>query len=122
MDTNSEAQLKLDPEVMVNKDEKQETTSLDKKYGVSLFQDKDTNYSLYQYDGVNKQIYNDEAGYKLDIATNQFASLYTEPAVYSVDTSMSTADYTKVLYIILIAQVLIVGYFVRKIVKVRGKL
>lgn len=122
MDTNSEVQLELDPEVMVNKDEKQETTSLDKKYGVSLFQDKDTNYSLYQYDGVNKQIYNDETGYKLDIATNQFANLYTEPAVYSVDTSMSTVDYTKALYIILIAQVIIVGYFVRKIVKVRGRL
>lgn len=121
MDSNSEVQLELDPDVMVNKDTKQETTSIDKKYGVSLFQDKDSEYTLYHYDDVNGQIYTTGGEYPLSIDTNQFANLYTVPEVYSVDTSIINVDYTRMLYLILALQIIVVGYFVVKIIKVRGK-
>lgn len=121
METNSEAKLELDPDVMVNKEVKQDTTSIDKKYGVSLFQDKDSNYDLYQYDSVNGEIYKDDTSYKLDIDSNQFAQLYTAPEVYPVDTSVISVDYTKLIYIVLILQIFVFGYFVMKIIKVRGR-
>lgn len=121
MDSNSEVQLELDPDVMVNKDNEQETTSIDKKYGVSLFQDKDGQYNLYQYDNVTGQIYSNDTDYPLSIDTNQFANLYTTPEVYSVDTSIINVDYTRMLYVILVLQIIVVGYFVMKIIKVRGK-
>lgn len=121
MDTNSETNLELDPDVMVNKEVKQDTTSIDKKYGVSLFQDKDSNYNLYQYDSAHGDIYNDDTSYKLDIDSNQFAQLYTAPEVYPVDTSVLSVDYTKLIYVVLILQIFVFGYFVRKIIKVRGR-
>lgn len=121
METNSEAKLELDPDVMVNKEVKQDTTSIDKKYGVSLFQDKDSNYDLYQYDSVNGEIYNDDTSYKLDIDSNQFAQLYTAPEVYPVDTSVISVDYTTLIYVVLIIQIFVFGYFLMKIIKVRGR-
>lgn len=119
MDSES-TQLELNPDVIQSKDTKQETTSIDKKYGVSLFQDKDSTYSLYDYDSVNNNIYENDTDYQLNIDTNQFANLYTTPAVYSVDTSIIDVDYTNLLYTILLIQIVVVVYFVYRIMKVRG--
>lgn len=120
MDTNSEVGLELDPDVMVNKEQEQSTTAIDQKYGVSLFQDRDASYQLYQYDQIDGEIYNDDTNYQLEIDSNQFSNLFTSPEVYSVETSVITADFTNILYGILIIQLLVVGYFIVKIVKVKG--
>lgn len=120
MDTNSEIKLELDPDVMVNKEQEQSTTAIDQKYGVSLFQDKEADYTLYQYDQVNNEIYHDDTDYQLEIDSNQFSNLFTDPEVYSVETSVITTDVTNLLYGILLIQILVVGYFIVKIVKIKG--
>lgn len=121
MDTNNEEQLKLDPSVMVNKDETQNVESIDQKYGVELFTEKDADYNLYAYDTVNQQLYTGNDQYTIDLDTDQLASYFTEPVVYPVDVSTSVIDYTNLLIGIMFIQLLVVIYFVVKIIKVKGK-
>lgn len=122
MEKNSEAKLDIDPKVIVNKDSKQETTALDKKYGISLFNEQDNEYRLYHYDSITDKIYENKYDYQLDIAADQFASLYTSPETYSIETNTVIGDYTSLIYLGLIIELAIVGYFTYKIVKVRSKL
>lgn len=121
MDTKSETKLILDPEVIESKESKQETTTIDAKYGISLFQKREKVNQLYSYENVQEQIYESSQDYKLNIATNRFANIYTVPEVYAVDTEISVGTYTNLMYIILILQIFTAVYFAIKIIKVRRK-
>lgn len=122
MEIKSDVKLALNPEVIVNKENKQETTAIDKKYGVSLFGDPVIKQPLYLYQSANDNIYRNQKSYQLEIATDKFASIYSSPEVYAVDTQMMSGDYTSVIYIIIGVQLVVIGYFIIRIVKVRSRL
>lgn len=116
----SETNLELDPSVMVTEDASQETEAIDSKYGVSLFEDEKEEYTIYDYDKVNDQLYVNDSNYNIDVDTNKINSYFTEPVVYNVETKGIDIDYHTLVSTILVIQVLIVIYFIYRIIKVKG--
>lgn len=116
----SETNLELDPSVMVTESGAQETEAIDSKYGVSLFEDEKEEYTIYDYDKVNDELYANDSNYNIDVDTNKISSYFTEPVVYNVETKGIDIDYHTLVSTILVIQVLIVIYFIYRIIKVKG--
>lgn len=121
METSSEQLLEVDPTVIANKDTEQNTISIDRKYDINLFEKSDTSYWLYEYGDLNDQLYQDKLNYELELDMDKFSSLYMVPEKYEVETEVSQTQYTGFLYFVLVFQILVVCYFVVKIVRGRKK-
>lgn len=119
MDEN-QSKLELDPSVMINQSDNQETESIDSKYDVSLFTSAENKYTLYDYDQVQNNMYSTDSNYTIDVDTDKLSNFYTEPAVYPVSTSTTVIEYTNILLVIVLLQILVIGYFGFRIYKVKG--
>lgn len=117
--TSSESYLEIDPSVMINQNEKQQTESIDNKYGVELFTDKNQTYTLYDYDQVTDSLYANDESYSIDVNTDLIANYFTDPVVYSTETNSLDIDYQTIVSVILVTQIIVVVYFSYKIIKSR---
>lgn len=119
-EVGSESNLELDPSVMTAQDTDQAIESIDSKYGVSLFTTKDDEYTIYDYDKVINNMYATDDNYNINIDTNKVNSFFTKPVVYSSETSGIDIQYQSIVITILVIQILVVLYFVYRIIKVKG--
>lgn len=121
MDEQNKGQLQIDPSVINSKNTKQNTESIDSKYGVSLFRDEKQEYSIYTYPNTRKYIYSDRKEHVIDINTDKLTPLYTIPEVYPVSTGEFNSEYTNLLIVTIIIQAIVVSYFIVRIITVRSK-
>lgn len=119
--TNSESYLEIDPSVMINESTEQQTESIDSKYGIELFTDKNQTYTLYDYDQVSNNLYANDESYSIDVNTDLIANYFTDPVVYTTETNRLDIDYQTIVSVILAVQIIVVVYFSYKIIKSRGR-